>query len=147
MRMELGAVFRQIFILDLRIADAGVEVQNAHFFQAVRQLFIQSPAKASFSCIVIEINGQLARPVVCGAADKGMCVCITFDFSILLDDEVWIFFHDITHAVLKFFQRRHVPLERNDGVFYIISINLQNACGILYFCISDSNCTHNKFLL
>lgn len=61
-------------------------------FQAVRQLFIQSPAKASFSCIVIEINGQLARPVVCGAADKGMCVCITFDFSILLDDEVWIFF-------------------------------------------------------
>ena len=57
----------------------GVEVQNAHFFQAVRQLFIQSPAKASFSCIGIEINGQLARPVVCGAADKGMCVCITRD--------------------------------------------------------------------
>ena len=112
----------------------------SQLIEAVRQLFIQSPAKASFSCIVIEINGQLARPVVCGAADKGMCVCITFDFSILLDDEVWIFFHDITHAVLKFFQRRHVPLERNDGVFYIISINLQNACGILYFCISYCIC-------
>ena len=145
--MELGAVFRQIFILDLRIADTGVEVQNAHFFQAVRQLFIQSPAKASFSCIGIEINGQLARPVVCSAADKGMCVCVTLDFSIPPNDEIWIFFHDITHAVLKFFQRRHVPLERNDGVFYIVSINLQNACGILQFCISYGNCTHNNFLL
>lgn len=30
MRVELGAVFGQVFVLYLREADAGIQVQNAH---------------------------------------------------------------------------------------------------------------------
>ena len=145
--MELGAVFRQIFILDLRIADAGVEVQNAHFFQTIGQFFIQSPSQSAFPRIVVEINRQLARPIVCGAANERMGICVTLDFSISFDHEIRVFLHDIPHTVFEFFQRRHIPLERNHGVLYVIRINLQNPCSILYFCISDSNCTHNKLLL
>ena len=37
MRVELCTVFGKIFVLNPGITDAGIQVQNSHFFQSVSQ--------------------------------------------------------------------------------------------------------------
>lgn len=70
MGVELGTVFCEVFVLFLRVADAGVEVQDAHPLEPVGQRLVEGTAQSAAPGIVVEVDGQLSGPVVGRAPTK-----------------------------------------------------------------------------
>ena len=140
--MELRAVLRQIFVFDLRVADAGVQVQDAHGLQPVGKGFVQHPAHAAFLGIVIQIDGQLTGPVVGSTAHKRPGIGVALNAPVLLDDEIGIFFHGAAHPALKLGQRRDRILKGNDSALDVIGINFQNTRRIGQRRIADGDLRH-----
>ena len=104
MLVEPGAVPGQVFVLRLRVADAGIQVQDAHGLQPVGQRLVQSTAHAVFPGVVVQVDGQLTGPVVSGPAHKGPRVGVALHPAVPLDDEVGVFLHGAAHAAFKFLQ-------------------------------------------
>ena len=102
--MEPGAVPGQVFVLRLRVADAGIQVQDAHGLQPVGQRLVQSTAHAVFPGVVVQVDGQLTGPVVGGPAHKGPRVGVALHPAVPLNDEVGVFLHGAAHAAFKFLQ-------------------------------------------
>ena len=98
MFVELGAVFGEVFVLHLRVADAGIQVQDAHGLQPVGQRLVQSTAHAVFPGVVVQVDGQLTGPVVSGPAHKGPRVGVALHPAVPLDDEVGVFLHGAAHT-------------------------------------------------
>ena len=144
MFVELGAVPGQVFVLHLRVADAGVQVQNAHGLQPVGQRLIQHPTHAALLGIVVQVDGQLAGPVVGGTAHEGPGVGVALDAAVLLDDEIRILFHGVPHPALKFGEGRHGVLKGDDRVLDIIGVNFQNARRIGEGRIADGDICHKS---
>lgn len=74
---------------------------------------------------MIQIDRELTGPVVGSAADESMGVGVALDPAVTFDDEIRIFFHDIDHAVLKFFKGRNIVFKGDHGVFYIIGVDIK----------------------
>lgn len=70
MFVELGAVFGEVFVLHLRVADAGVEVEGTHGLEPVGQRLIEGAAQSAAPGVVVEVDGQLCGPVVGGTSHK-----------------------------------------------------------------------------
>ena len=104
MLVEPGAVPGQVFVLRLRVADAGIQVQDAHGLQPVGQRLVQGTAHAVFPGVVVQVDGQLTGPVVSGPAHKGPRVGVALHPAVPLDDEVGVFLHGAAHAAFKFLQ-------------------------------------------
>lgn len=142
MLVELGAVFGEVFVLRLRVADAGVEVEDTHGLEPVGQRLIEDAAQSAAPGVVVEVDGQLCGPVVGGTSHKGVGIGVALDAAIPLDDEIGIFFHDVPHPVLELGKRRHIVLESDDRVLDVVGVDLQNAgcvgqCGVV-----DGNILH-----
>ena len=130
MGVELGTVFCEVFVLFLRVADAGVEVQDAHSFEPVGQRLVEGTAQSAAPGIVVEVDGQLSGPVVGRAAHEGVGVGVALDAAVPLDDEVGILLHGVPHPALELGQRRYIVLEGDDRVLDVVGIDLQNAGSI-----------------
>ena len=76
---------------------------------------------------MIQIDRELTGPVVGGAPNESMGIGVAFDPAVTFDDEIRIFFHDIDHAVLKFFKGRNIVFKGDHGVFYIIGVDLKDS--------------------
>lgn len=92
MFVELGAVFGEVFVLHLRVADAGVEVEDTHGLEPVGQRLIEDAAHTAAPGVVVEVDGQLCGPVVGGTSYKSVGIGVALDAAIPLDDEVGVFF-------------------------------------------------------
>ena len=108
MFVEFGAVFCQIFVLRRGISDAGVQVENPHFFQFLLQGLIQHTPQPALPLIPVDINGGLTGPVIGRPVLEDTGVGIAFDPSVLFNyqkDRLMVF----TILVLN---------ASNDGVSY-----------------------------
>ena len=85
MLVELGAVFGEVFVLRLRVADAGVEVEDTHGLEPVGQRLIEGAAQSAAPGVVVEVDGQLCGPVVGRAAYKSVGIGVALDAYIASD--------------------------------------------------------------
>ncbi len=88
--MEVHAVSGQVFILNLRTGNAGVEIQDSHCLQALLQGGIKGLTKALLCDGGIQIDAQLTGPVVGCTLLERACIGIADDPPLNLEDEIGI---------------------------------------------------------
>ena len=86
--VELLAVSRQILILDDRVPDAGVQVQDAHRPQPRLQRLVERAAVTLSLRAGIQIDGQLTGVPVCRPADEGTRIGVPLRRSVLLRGQI-----------------------------------------------------------
>ena len=74
--------FGEVFVLRLRVADAGVEVEDTHGLEPVGQCLIEGAAQSAAPGVVVEVDGQLCGPVVGGTSYKGVSIGVALDAAI-----------------------------------------------------------------
>ena len=62
--MKADAVLREIFVLDIRVTDAGVEVCDSHLAKAVLESVVEKPADAVLPAGFIHVDRELDTVVV-----------------------------------------------------------------------------------
>ena len=82
MRVEIRAVFRQIFVLNFWIGYAGVHVEKALLAQHGFERVVQLSAKPAAARILIEIDRCLNRPIIRRARMKRTRIGIAEDIAL-----------------------------------------------------------------
>ena len=85
MRMKMLAVAREVFVFFDGVPDAGVQVQDAHRFQALFERFVQRAAVASLARIVMQVDGKLARMAIGLASHEGTGIGVALNRTLVFD--------------------------------------------------------------
>ena len=97
--VEVDAVGREVgVVVGLGVADAGVEVEDAHVAQEVFEGAVELAADACAAGVHAQVDGHFRRPVVGGAADEGVGVGVAEEVAAALGDEVGVARQDVFHA-------------------------------------------------
>ena len=135
--MELRTVFCQIFVIFFRIADTGVQVQDALLLQRCLQCLIKPAAKTILPGFRIQIDRHLRRPVICCASHERPGICVSCDHTIRKDTEIRITLQCFSYPPSEFFQRWRLIFKRDRRLFPIIRIDFQQPR-----CICLRDCTY-----
>lgn len=125
MCMELYAVFGQIFVFNLRVADAGVGSENILKRKRFFQRFIQDSAGACSFFVLLYVNCSFRIPAVGGAGDKRAGISVADNLTTLFGNEIGILLQGIGDPVSEFFYRGYGVFETDRGVGDVRCVNLQ----------------------
>ena len=144
MCVEVGTVPVQVGVLLPGHTDAGVEVEDTHGLQPQGKFVVQLASQTAFPGVVVQIDGQLARPVVGGTPHKGSGVGIALHRVVPLNDQIGVPEHDAAHPCGELLQSGDGTLKADGSVLHIIGVDLQKTGCICQRCVPHGNIIHKN---
>ena len=115
----------------------GIANAKALFAEDNEQPLQKQGAYSAPLCALVNIDGILHSPTVCGAGIEGPAVGVSENFAVFFIDEPRIGFGYFFYALAKFLDGRYFVLEGIGCVLYIRRIDAEKLCGILRRCDAD----------
>lgn len=112
----------------------GIANAKALFAEDNEQPLQKQGAYSAPLCTLVNIDGILHSPTVCGAGIEGPAVGVAENFAVFFIDEPRIGFGYFFYALAKFLDGRYFVLEGIGCVLYIRRIDAEKLCGILRRC-------------
>ena len=137
MRVELRAVFRQIFVLNFWISYAGVHAEKTLLAQHGFERVVQLSAKPAAARILVEIDRCLDRPIICRARMERTRIGIAEDIALPFKHEIRVSPERRFDSPAELLLARHIVFVCYRGVFYIRRIYSEQRRRIVGRCRAD----------
>lgn len=142
MGMELGTVEIQVFVRLFRIPDAGVHIQDSHFFQGFQKCSVQFLSQTFLPEMAVHINAQFRSPVIGRPPHKGAGIGIAQDPAVLFRHEIGIAFPGMGDPPAEFLHTGHLVFKSDHGTFHIGCIDGTDGGSILHGSFPDNHIAH-----